>query len=71
MKKLVHQCNNYVDHSVGERPIVADYSALTEKFESSYNLDITKLVNVPTSLNNLKAIMDDVDVGKSCEKYKI
>ena len=28
------------------------------------NLDINKLVNVPTSLNNLKTEIDDLDVGK-------
>ena len=27
-------------------------------------LDINKLVNVPTSLNNLKTKLDDLDVGK-------
>ena len=27
-------------------------------------LDINKLVNVPTSLNNLKTNVDDLDVGK-------
>ena len=27
-------------------------------------LDINKLVNVPTSLNNLKIKIDDLDVGK-------
>ena len=27
-------------------------------------LDIIKLVNVPTSLNNLKTKLDDLDVGK-------
>ena len=29
-----------------------------------YKLDINKLVNVPTSLNNLKIKVDDLDVGK-------
>ena len=28
-------------------------------------LEITNLVNVPTSLNNLKTKVDDLDVGKS------
>ena len=27
-------------------------------------LDINKLVNVPTSLNNVKTKVDDLDVGK-------
>ena len=27
-------------------------------------IDITKLSNVPTSLNNLKTKVDDLDVGK-------
>ena len=28
-------------------------------------LDINKLVNVPTNLNNLKTKVDDCDIGKS------
>ena len=28
------------------------------------NVDINKLTNVPTSLNNLKTKLDDLDVGK-------
>ena len=27
-------------------------------------LDVNKLVNVPTSLNNLKTKVDDLDIGK-------
>ena len=38
-------------------------------------IDITKLSNVPTSLNNLKTKVDDLDVGKlknsSCRFEKI
>ena len=29
-----------------------------------YKLDINKLVNVPTGLNNVKAKVDDLDVDK-------
>ena len=29
-----------------------------------YKLEINKLVNVPTSLNNLKTKLDDLDVGE-------
>ena len=29
-----------------------------------YKLDINKLVNVPTSFNNLKTKVDDLDLGK-------
>ena len=33
-------------------------------FQEVDKLDINKLVNVPTSLNNLKTKIDDLDVGK-------
>ena len=39
----------------------SDFVALKAKV---YKLDINKLVNVPTSLNNLKIKVDDLDVGK-------
>ena len=39
----------------------SDFIALKAEVE---NLDIRKLINVPTSLNNLKANVDDIDVAK-------
>ena len=38
-----------------------DFIALKAEIDK---LDINKLVNVPTSLNDLKAKVDDLDVGK-------
>ena len=38
-----------------------DFIALKAEVDK---LDINKLVNVPTSLNNLKTKVDDLDVGK-------
>ena len=34
-------------------------------------LDINKLVNVPTSLNNLKTKINDMDVGKYFNSSKL
>ena len=54
-----------LDHFTG-----VDTSDLTAKkdptaFKAEVDkLDINKLVNVPTSLNNLKTKVDDLDVGK-------
>ena len=49
-----------------------DFIALKAEVEK---IDITKLSNVPTSLNNLKTKVDDLDVGKlkncSCRFEKI
>ena len=49
-----------------------DFIALKAEVEK---IDITKLSNVPTSLNNLKTKIDDLDVGKlknsSCRFEKI
>ena len=49
-----------------------DFIALKAEIEK---IDITKLSNVPTSLNNLKTKVDDLDVGKlknsSCRFEKI
>ena len=38
-----------------------DLIALKAEFDK---LDINKLINVPTSLNNLKIKVDDLDIGK-------
>ena len=40
MSKLVDQCNSTCPHSVGKKPINADYSGLTEKIET--NLEALK-----------------------------
>ena len=49
-----------------------DFIALKAQVEK---IDVTKLSNVPTSLNNLKTKVDDLDVGKlknsSCRFEKI
>ena len=49
-----------------------DFIALKAEVEK---IDITKLSNVPTSLNNLKTKVEDLDVGKlknsSCRFEKI
>ena len=37
---------------------------LLKRFYCFVKLDIDKLTNVPTSLNNLKTKIDDLDVGK-------
>ena len=36
INKLVHQCNNTYHRSFVKKPIDANYSALTEKIESSH-----------------------------------
>ena len=40
MSKLVDQCNSTYPHSVGKKPINADYSGLTEKIKT--NLEALK-----------------------------
>ena len=37
MNKLVDQYNNTCYHSINEKPINADYSALTQNIETNYN----------------------------------
>ena len=36
MNRLVDQYNNTYHHSINEKPINADYSALTEKIETNH-----------------------------------
>ena len=68
--KVVLDCSNYLtkkefyhatgvdtSHSVTEK----DFIALKAKVDK---LDINKLVNVPTSLYNLKTTVNDLDVWK-------
>ena len=38
LNKLVDQYNNTYHHSINKKPINADYSALTEKFETIIKL---------------------------------
>ena len=68
--KAVLDLSNYptkkeLDHATGidTADLVAkkDFTALTAEVDK---LDINKLVNVPTSLNNLKTKVDDLNVGK-------
>ena len=56
---------NKLDHAaeVDTSDLAAKKDFITLKAEVA-KLDINKLVNVPTSLNNLQAKVDDSDVGK-------
>ena len=54
----------FSDATGAETPNLAaksDFIALKAEFNK---LDIDKLLNVPTSLNNLKTKVDDLDVGR-------
>ena len=68
--KVVLDLSNYatkkeLDHATGvdtsDLAAKKDFIALKAEVDK---LDINKLVNVPTSLNNLKTKEDDLDVGK-------
>ena len=68
--KVVLDLTNYVtkkelDHTTGvdtsDLAAKKDFIALKDEVEK---LDINKLVNVPTSLNNLKRKVDELDIGK-------
>ena len=68
--KVVLDLTNYVtkkelDHTTGvdtsDLAAKKDFIALKDEVEK---LDINKLVNVPTSLNNLKRKVDDLYIGK-------
>ena len=68
--KVVLDLSNYatkkeLEHATGvdtsDLAVKKDFIALNVEV---YKLDINKLVNVPTSLNNLKIKVDDLDVGK-------
>ena len=54
-----------LEHATGidTSDLAAKEDYITLKVEVD-KLDINKLVNVPTSLNNLKTKVDDLDVGK-------
>ena len=68
--KVILDLSNYAtkkesEHATGiDTSVLAakkDYISLEAKFDK---LNIAKLLNVPTSLNNLKTKIDDLDVGK-------
>ena len=68
--KVVLDLSNYVtkkelDHATGVDTcdLVAKKDVIALKAEVE-KLDINKLVNVPTKLNNLKIKVDDLDVAK-------
>ena len=62
--------SNYATNKELEHAIGIDTSNLTAKsnfiaLKAEINkLDIDKFINVPTSLDNLKTKVDDLDVGK-------
>ena len=68
--KVVLGLSNYATkteryHATGldtsDLAVKKDFIVLKAEFDK---LDINRLVNVPTSLNNLKTKVDDLDVGK-------
>ena len=68
--KVVLDLSNYatkkeLDHATGidSSDLATKKGFIALKAEVD-KLDINKLVNVPTSLNNLKTKVDDLDVGK-------
>ena len=68
--KVVFKLSNYATKNESIDAIVVDTSNLVAKSDFSVlkaevgKLTIKKLVNVPTSLNNLKITVDDLDLGK-------
>ena len=69
--KVVLDFSNYatkkeLDHATGvDRSDLAAKKDFISLKADVYKLGIDKPVNVPTSLNNLKTKVDDLDVGKS------
>ena len=68
--KVILDLPNYatkkeLEHTAGidtsDLAATKDFVALKTEVDK---LDINKLINVPTSLNNLKTKVDDLDVGK-------
>ena len=68
--KVVLDLPNYATKTELDHPISVDTSGLVAKKDfialkaGDDEVDINKLVNVPTILNNLKTKVDDLDVGK-------
>ena len=50
LNKLVDQYNNTYHHSINEKPVNTDYSALTEKIETNSKLLNLKLMTESESL---------------------
>ena len=59
--KVEIDLSNYFTKSKLEHAAGVDFIALKAEVDK---LDINKLINVPTSLNNLKTKVYDLDVGK-------
>ena len=55
--------SNYATKKELEHATGIDISDLTVKKDFIDKLDINKLTNVPTSLNNLKTKVNDLDLG--------
>ena len=54
-----------LEHATGFQTSIKDAKKRFYCFKTEVDkLDINKLVNVPTSLNNLKTKVDDLNVGK-------
>ena len=68
--KVVLDLSNYATKKELEHVTSIDTSNLAAKKDcialksDAHKLDINELINVPTSLNNLKTKVDDLDVGK-------
>ena len=59
--KLVLCYQKKLDHVTGvDAPYLADKNDFIAMKAEVHKLDINKLVNVPTSMNNLKTIVDDL-----------
>ena len=59
--QLKKELNNATDIDTADLAAESDFIALKAEVDK---LEINKLVNVPTSLNNLKAKVDDLDISK-------
>ena len=67
--KVVLDLSNYANEKELDHATGVDTSDLASKrdftaLKAEVDKDINKLVNCPTSLNNLKTKVDDLDVGK-------
>ena len=65
--KVVLDLSNYATKKELEHATGIDTSDLATKkdvYKEVYKLDINRLTRVPTSLNNLKTKVSDLDVGK-------
>ena len=68
--KVVLDLSNYATRKESDHATGVDTSGLAAKKDftalkvEADRLDLNKLVNVPTNLNDLKRTVDDLDVGK-------